>query len=243
VNIIDTTVIAVTLGSLVASLINAAFATGGVYVTLLVSVWVLPISAAIPLQSAFAAGSLAARIHFFWQHIKWSIVVTFVFGCLFGVYFGIQTFATVPESTISMLLGITLLVLIWMPSWKRRLPIRYPFFFVGMVHSYLGALFGVGGVLQPIILRTDLVKFQIIGTLSACLITLDVMKVTGYVSLGFNYLDYIPHIVGASLAGFLGTWIGKRITHRISEQGFRKVFRILISIVSIRLIHMGWTTT
>ncbi len=242
VNIIDTTVIAVTFGSLAASFINAAFATGGVYVTLLVSVWVLPISSAIPLQSAFAAGSLAARIYFFWQHIKWSLVAAFVLGCLFGVYFGIQTFATVSESTISFLLGITLLILIWAPSWKHGMPIKHPFFFVGVVHSYLGALFGVGGVLQPIILRTDLIKLQIVGTLSACMITLDVMKVTGYVSLGFSYFDYIPHIVGATLAGFLGTWIGKRVTHRISEQAFRRVFKILVSLVALRLIYLGWTT-
>jgi uncharacterized membrane protein YfcA len=170
------------------------------------------------------------------------MVVAFVLGCLFGVYFGIQTFATISETTISMLLGIILLILIWMPSLKRTLPIKHPFFYVGVVHSYLGALFGVGGVLQPIILRTNLLKLQIVGTLSACMITLDVMKVTGYVSLGFSYFDYIPHIVGATFAGFLGTWIGKQVTHRISEVAFRRVFKVLVSVVAIRLIYLGWTT-
>jgi len=81
-----------------------------------------------------------------------------------------------------------LLLLIWMPSWKHNLQIKHPFFFVGIAHGYLGTLFGVDGVLPPMILRTDLVKLQIVGTLSACLITLDVMKVTGYVSLGFDAL-------------------------------------------------------
>lgn len=241
-DLIDTTVIAVTLGSLVASFVNAAFATGGVYITLLVSVWVLPISAAIPLQTAFLAGSLVARIFLFWHQINWAIVVTFVLGCLFGVYFGIQTFVAMPETTILILLGLLLLFLIWTPSWNYSFQIKHHFFFVGIAHSYLGALFGVGGVLQPMILRTNLVKLQIVGTLGACFVALDVMKTVGYVSVGFNYFDYIPHIVGATLAGFLGTWIGKRITHRISELVFRRVFKTLISIVAVRLIWLGLTS-
>ncbi|MCI5076948.1 sulfite exporter TauE/SafE family protein [Oricola sp.] len=238
---IDHTLLAITLGSFAASFVNAAFATGGVYIMLLVSVWVLPISAAVPLQSAFAAVSLVARIGYFWQHIQWRIVGLFVFGCLFGVYFGTRAFAELPEATISVLLGCVLLVLIWMPKWKRPLPIRHPFFFIGIAHSFLGALFGVGGVLQPFILRTGLLKLQITGTLAACLIMLDAMKVTGYVSHGFSYFDYVPHIVMASVAGFAGTWTGRHVTHHVSEELFRKLFRILVSLIAVRLIYKGWT--
>lgn len=237
---IDNAVLVITLGSLVASFVNAAFATGGVYIMLLSSIWVLPVSAAIPLQPAFAAASLLARILFFKQHIRWGIAVTFVVGCLFGVYFGARTFVALPDSLISLLLGIVLLVLLWMPKWKRPLPIRHPFFFVGVVHSYLGALFGVGGVLQPMILRTALTKLQITATLAVCLLTLDALKVAGYVGFGFSYTDYVPHIIGATVAGFIGTWLGRRVTHRISEQTFRTAFRVFVSLVALRLIYMGW---
>lgn len=235
----DTALIVITLGSFLASFVNAAFATGGVYIMLLASVSVLPIAAAVPLQSAFAAGSLSARIYYFWQHIHWPIATTFVAGCFLGVYFGTRTFVALPEATLSVLLGIVLLTLIWMPRWKKKFPLRHPFFFVGVVHSFLGALFGVGGVLQPFMLRTDLLKLQITGTLAVCLISLDVMKVTGYVSFGFSYLDYIPHIALATLAGFLGTWVGKRVTHKVSEAGFRRVFRVLVSVIALRLIYNG----
>ena len=238
---IDSAVIVVTLGGLVASFVNAAFATGGVYIVLLTSVSVLPVSAAVPLQSAFCAGSLVARVGFFWHHIVWQIVIVFTLGCLIGVYFGARTFVAMPDSLISLLLGIVLLVLIWAPKLKTSLPIRHPFFFVGIIHSYLGALFGVGGVLQPVILRTDLVKLQITGTLAVCLLALDVMKAAGYTSFGFNYLDYVPHIIGATIAGFIGTWLGKRLAHKVSEQAFRIVFRLLVSLASLRLIYQGLT--
>lgn len=233
---IETTVLVTTLGCFVAAVVNAAFATGGVYIMLLASSSVLPVSVAIPLQSVFATGSLVARLYFFWQHIHWRIVRVFVFGCLFGVYLGTQAFVALPERTLSLLLGIVLLVIIWMPKVHWQSPVKHPFFFIGVIHSYIGAMLGVGGVLQPFVLRTDLLKLQITGTLAACMLTLDIMKATGYISVGFKYLDYIPHIIGATLAGFLGTWIGKRITHLVSEQAFRKVFRVLVSLVAVRLI-------
>jgi len=236
---IDLTLIVVVIGCFVAAIVNAAFATGGVYIMLLASSSVLPISHAIPLQSVFAVGSLTGRIYYFWRYINWKIFYTFVAGCLIGVYAGTLAFSSFPEKILSLLLGIALLILIWGQgiSWKPRF--KYPFFIVGILHSFLGSLFGVGGILQPLVLRTKLLKFEITATLAACMLTLDVFKAAGYVSIGFNYLEYVPHIIGATLAGFVGTWVGKRITHRVSEEMFRRVFRLLVSIVALRLIVKG----
>lgn len=234
----DWAVFVVTLGSFIASFVNAAFATGGVYILLFSSSSVLPLAAAVPLQSAFAAASLIARVALFWQHIEWRIVWMFFLGCLMGVGIGTWTFTALPEQTIALLLGIVLLFLIWMPR-LPAMPLKRPFIFVGIVHSYLGSVFGVGGVLQPLLLRTDLLKLQLTGTLAAAMLSLDVLKVFGYTSFGFNYLDYVPHIVGATIAGFVGTWMGKRVTHRVSETLFRRVFRVLVSIVALRFIYSG----
>jgi uncharacterized membrane protein YfcA len=126
-----------------------------------------------------------------------------------------------------------------MPKFTREVPLKHPFLWVGIIHSYIGTIFGVGGVLQPLMLRTDLLKMQITGTLAACMMALDVMKVFGYASFGFDYTDYVPHIIGATIAGFLGTWIGKRVTHHVSEALFRKVFRVFVTLVALRLIYRG----
>jgi len=237
----DTILVVVTLGSFIASFINAAFATGGIYILLAASTAVLPLTAAIPLQSVFAFGSLIARIGFFWAHIRWAIVAAFSLGALSGVYFGARLLVSLPEATIAIALGLVLLTLVWWPRINWRPPIKHPFIIVGVFLSFLGTLFGVGGVLQPTIMRTELKKLQITGTLAACLIILDVMKITGYVSFGFDYRDYIPHIVLATIAGFAGTWAGKHVTHHVSERAFRHVFKALITVVALRLIYKGWT--
>lgn len=58
-------------------------------------------------------------------------------------------------------------------------------------------------------------------------------------SFGFSYRDYLPHILGATVAGFAGTWLGKWVTHHISETLFRQVFRGLVTVIALRLIYKG----
>ncbi len=230
---------AITIGSFVASFVNAAFATGGIYIILLTSLSVLPVSAAVPLQAVLSAGSLIGRIAYFWQNIQWRIVATFLTGCLIGVFAGANIFIALPDGVIQLLLGIILIFLIWLPKVPRKIPLRHPFFFVGIVHSFLGTVFGVGSILQSIVIRTGLTKLEITGTLAACMLGLDVLKGSSYTGLGFSYLDYFPIIILATLAGFAGTWAGKRVSHRISETAFRRAFRWLITLVALRLIYKG----
>lgn len=262
----------VTVGGLLASFINAAFATGGIYIVLASSSMIFPLAVAIPLQSAFAFASLAARIVYFRPYIYWPVVRLFVFGSVIGVAIGSSVFVALPEATIALLLGAFLLLLIWAPSFygsaartsaSRALVPRTssnnnsadgtadhatrsadavytPIFFpVGVAHSFLGTVFGVGTLLQPTILRSPLTRLQITGTLAACLLIMDVFKLTGYVAHGFDYTRYWPHILCATAAGFVGTVLGKRVTHRVSEQTFRQVFKCIITLVALRLIYRG----
>jgi len=233
--------VVVTVGCFTASFVNAAFATGGIYIILACSTAVFPISVAVPLQSAFAFSSLAARVVYFWSYIYWPVVAAFIFGSAIGVAAGASVFVTMPEAAISLLLSILLLFLVWAPPVNVSMPFNHPFFPVGIAHSFLGTVFGVGALLQPAILRTDLRKLQITATLAACLITMDCFKLTAYVYHGFRYSDYLYHIALATGAGVAGTFAGKRIEHQISENTFRIVFKWLITLVALRLLYRGLT--
>ena len=67
------------------------------------------------------------------------------------------------------------------------------------------------------------------------------MKATGYVSFGFSYADYWPHILAGAIAGITGTLIGKRLGDRIPERQFRLVFRIIVTLAGLRLMAKGVT--
>ena len=236
---IDFSVIVVTLGSLLAAFINAAFATGGVYILLAAGSAVFPMTVAVPLMPLLAFASLASRVFFFWNYIAWRLVLPVFIGSTLGVFLGVNTFVILPESLLSFVIGCLLLTMIWFGSFKLPTGSSRIFVLVGALHAFVATIFGVGAFLQPAILRTELVKMQITGTLAACMLLMDIFKIVGFSSLGFNYIQFLPHIIGATLAGFFGTWAGKRATKKISEILFRKVFKWLVTLIALRLVFKG----
>ena len=234
-------VLVISVGCFVAALVNAAVATGGVYIMLAASSAVLPLAAAIPLQSALGAPSLAARIVSFWQDINWPIFLMFAPAAAVGVLVGAQIFVSLDEGVIALLLGALLLALVWLVPQGVALNLPRQFLYVGGLHGCFGTIFGVGLFLQPAILRTGLNRQQITGTLAVCLLGLEAMKATGYVSFGFSYADYWPHILAGAIAGITGTLIGKRLGDRIPERQFRLVFRIIVTLAGLRLMAKGVT--
>ena len=234
-------VLVISVGCFVAALVNAAVATGGVYIMLAASSAVLPLPAAIPMQSALGAPSLAARIVSFWQDINWPIFLMFAPAAAVGVLVGAQIFVSLDEGVIALLLGALLLALVWLVPHGVALNLPRQFLYVGGLHGCFGTIFGVGLFLQPAILRTGLNRQQITGTLAVCLLGLEAMKATGYVSFGFSYADYWPHILAGAIAGITGTLIGKRLGDRIPERQFRLVFRIIVTLAGLRLMAKGVT--
>lgn len=234
-------ILVISLGCFVAALVNAAVATGGVYIMLAASSAVLPLAAAIPMQSALAALSLIARIMSFRRDINWPIFLMFAPAAAIGVVVGAQIFVSLDEGVMALLLGVLLLALVWLVPKGVELNLPRQFLYVGGLHGCFGTIFGVGLFLQPAILRTGLNRQQITGTLAVCLLCLETMKATGYVSFGFSYADYWPHILAGAIAGIAGTLMGKRLGDKIPERHFRMVFRTLVTLAGLRLIAKGVT--
>jgi uncharacterized membrane protein YfcA len=232
-------ILVISVGCFVAALVNAAVATGGVYIMLAASSAVLPLAAAIPMQSALGAPSLVARMVTFRRHVNWPIFLMFAPAAAVGVVVGARIFVSLDEGAIALLLGGLLLALVWLVPRGIRLSLPRQFLYVGGLHGCFGTIFGVGLFLQPAILRTGLNRQQITATLAVCLLGLEVMKATGYVSFGFSYAEYWPHILAGAVAGVAGTMMGRRLGDNISEQRFRMVFRLLVTLAGLRLLAKG----
>jgi len=226
-------------GCFVASAVNAAFATGGVHITLAASSAVLPLSAAIPMQVVLNAPSLIARIVTFRQHIHWPVFLMFVPTAALGVLVGARVFVSLDEGVIAFCLGTMLLALVWLVPQGIDLKTPRRFGLVGVLHGFFSTIFGVGLFLQPAILRTDLMRLQITATLAACLLALEAMKAGGYAGFGFGYADYWRHIGAGAAASILGNMVGQRLGAHVSEAQFRLVFRVLVTLVGLRLVLKG----
>ena len=235
----DTTALIIIAGSFVASIFNAAFSAGGALIILAITSTVLPVQAIVPIHSTLLIGSTLTRVMFFWEYIDWKIVLPFLIGALLGAFIGARIYIELPESVVALAIGGVMLIAIWLPSVSWRPRLRHPWAIVGFIHSLLSTLFAYGAVMHAVILHTGLNRRQIVGTLGGCLSGMSLFKIVGYASFGFDYSPYYHVIAAAVTVSLIGTAIGKMIVDKLSEQKFRMIFRVLVTVTALRLLYVG----
>ena len=100
-------------------------------------------------------------------------------------------------------------------------------------------MFAYGALLHSVILHTDLKRQQVVGTMAGGLTGMGVFKIFGYVYYGFDYTPYLLTIAAAVAVSFLGTAAGKQLGNYLSEDKFRLIYRVLITITALRLLYVG----
>jgi uncharacterized membrane protein YfcA len=215
------------------------FSAGGALIILAITSTVLPIQAIVPIHSTLLIGSTATRVLFFWEHIDWRIAGPFLVGSLFGALIGARIYIELPEALIATAISVLMLVAMWLPKINWRPRIRHPWVIVGFIHTLISTLFAYGALLHSIILHTDLKRQQVVGTMAGGLTGMGVFKIAGYVFYGFDYSPYLVTIAAAVGVSFLGTAVGKKLGSRLSEEKFRLIYRVLITITALRLLYVG----
>ena len=215
------------------------FSAGGALIILAITSTVLPIQAIVPIHATLLIGSTATRVLFFWEHIDWRIAGPFLVGSLFGALIGARVYIELPEALIATAISSLMLVALWLPKVTWRPRIRHPWVIVGFIHTFISTLFAYGALLHSIILHTDLKRQQVVGTMAGGLTGMGVFKIAGYVFYGFDYSPYLVTIAAAVAVSFLGTAVGKKLGSRLSEDKFRLIYRVLITITALRLLYVG----
>ena len=226
--------------SFIASAISGAFAIGGGFLMLAVIAAFLPVTFVVPMHSVLMLGTSIGRWWFFWPFIQWRIVIPFVLGCMIGAPLGARVYLTLPEMVIALVVGIFMLGAVWCPPVPWRIPLRHPYFVVGIVHAFLSAMFSFGGVMQPLIMRTQLDKMQVIATLAVSLLFMNLAKIGGYVMFGFDFRPYLLLIGLAAMAGVAGAGVGRHLAERVPEEKFRLVFKAIMTVLAMRLLYRAW---
>ena len=234
----DQVTVVVVAGCFAAAFANAAFAVGGAQIILATTSAVLPIAVAVPIHSALLLGSTGSRAVLFRHSVEWPIVLPFLAGAAAGAWLGSRLFFTLPEMVIGLAVGIVMLLALWLPAIRWRPPVRIPrpWLVVGLVHATLSTMFAFGAILQSLILHTGLDRHRINGTLGAALLGMGLFKIGGYALHGFDFGPYVALIAIGLVAGIAGTWLGKQLIDYLPETVFRLVFRLIITVLALRLI-------
>jgi uncharacterized membrane protein YfcA len=235
----DSGLYVIVLGGFLAAVSNAAFSTGGAMIVLAVTSTVLPVSAIVPIHSTLLIGSTVSRAVAFRQHVNWRIAGPFLAGSIVAVAIGSRIYFELPTSFVGAAIAVLMLVAIWLPAVSWRPQLRHPWIVVGFLHSLLSTLFAYGALLHAIILHTSLERRAVVGTMAVALTGMSAFKIAGYALNGFDYRPYLALILITAVAAMFGTWVGKRINDRVSENAFRLVFRVLVTVTAIRLLYLN----
>jgi len=225
--------------SFVAALVSASLSIGGGYVLFGATTLLYPLSSAIALQPVLSYASLLSRSFAFRDAISWRIVRPFTIGSLAGVALGLVVYHMILERGLALAVGVTMLALAWT---RPAIPAAHTgkaFAAVGSAHALAGTVLGLGSVLQPVLLNSGIDRRALVGTFATCLLALEAIRLVGYASTGFSYAPFLWAVVIATVAGIVGTWVGKALIGHMPERMFRWILRLLISALALRLVALG----
>ena len=138
------------------------------------------------------------------------------------------------------MLGVSILVLAWIPQIARIGPERGRFVFVGFLITFLGMFISATGTLLGTFtaaVAPD--RRNHIATVGVLMCIVHVAKLVAFGILGVGFGSYAPLIAAMIATSFIGTWLGKIVLDRIPERLFRMSFQIILTVLAVRLIWIA----
>ena len=94
----------------------------------------------------------------------------------------------------------------------------------------------IAPVLGAIIVRRDLKKEQIVGTLGFFGLIGNLLKIAGFTLVGFSFADYWLLLATMVPAAILGARVGRAFLSKLDERVFLKCFRFMLGALALKLI-------
>ena len=220
------------------SAISAAIGIGGglTFITVLASV--APASAVIPIHGVVQLGSNFGRATVQRAYINWPITSYFILGSIIGIAIGGNLALQMPDNLLKFLLAIFILYSIWGPSRFSIQKIGTKMLAVsGLISAFLTMFIGATGPFVISVLAPALQdRRALLGTHAVCMVMQHSLKILVFGFLGFSYIAWIPVLFAMIISGYFGTLIGSHITNWLPEEAFRKILRIILTILATNLL-------
>lgn len=237
-------ILLLTLGSFASWLIST-IAGGGTPIIMIPLIGFFLGSAAIaPVITTVMLCGHPQRLWLYWKYIDWKIMGWYLPGAMVGAALGAIAYTRIQLEWLPILLAVFLIISTISYSWSEnslKLAFTvYPWYFLpsGFVFAFLSGLIGsTGPLLNPLYINYGLLKEDLIGTKSAHLLVIHIIKIITYGIYGALNPTYLGYGLLMGLAAFPGNWLGRKLLTRISEQNFQK---LLVRFVVLTSLFIFW---
>lgn len=202
------------------------------------------------ITALYHLASNLSKIGFFRKGIDKSLILYMGIPAVVLVSAGAWISRWVDPESLSMVLGFFLLVFSLVFLIRRDLKVKPDgknALIGGALSGFLAGILGTGGAVRGAVMTTyNLSKERFIATSAVIDLAVDVSRTLVYANNGYihkNDLYLVPFLIVVSV---VGTFIGKKILQRITQQQFRKfVLFLLLLIGLVTLVYhipgvMGW---
>lgn len=229
-----------TIAAFFTSALTAVVGAGGGTALIAIMLQVLSPAAAIPIHGAVQLASNTTRVWLLWQHMAWPIIIRFAALMPLGVALGLWLFQGLPTAAIQALIGCFVLITLASRQLKalenKDLPL-WAYVPVGFVTGILNMIVGViAPVLGVLVVRKDLAKEQVVGTLGFFGFIGNLLKIAGFTLVGFSFAERWLTIACMVPAAILGTRAGRRLLSGLDETYFKIGFRVMLVVLAGKLI-------
>lgn len=225
------------------SLMTATLGIGGGVLLLLVMAQLVPVAALIPVHGLVQLGSNGNRALMTRRHIDWSLSGRFLLGALFGAGLASWVVVQLPLELIQLAVGGFILWMIWgpRPVVKTLTPLKT--LLAGGLTTFFSMFVGATGPLvAAFVHRHSHDKMQTVATFAATMTGQHLLKGLVFSVVGFSFGEWLPLIAAMILSGMLGTWVGLNLLHRVSSVWFNRLFRIVVTLLALRLLWQAGET-
>ena len=217
--------------------INSAFALGGGVFLIATMPGQIPLNAVVPLHGLSILSNNILRSALDWRSINWVIMAKIAVGSVFGVLAGVQVLPYLPTEHLPLILGITILVLTWIPHFSISTLIPGAFILCGFLQTFTAMLIGsTGPLVMVFFINRGMNRNELVANTAMVAVIADVIKIFGFLYIGFPYADYLPEIVVLMSGMALGAILGKLVRGRLPARFFATGLKLLISALAVQML-------
>lgn len=229
------------VASFFTSALTAAFGVGGGVAMLALMGLFLPVAALIPVHGAVQLGSNTGRAWHQRAHIRAEIALPFILGSLAGAAAGAFFVVQLPDALLKLILGLFIIVVTWasIPGFDRlgRAGITIGSAVTAVITMFVGATGPLLASFFSKMLPND--RKALIATHAAGMTVQHLLKIVVFGLAGFAFASWLPLIAAMVGSGYLGTVYGTRLLANLSEESFRRWFRIGLTILALEMLRQG----
>lgn len=213
---------------------------GTVLIAVLYAIGLTP-AVAVPLHAAVQLVSNGTRTFAYMRDVEWRAAGWFLLAAVPAPFLVAGFVAQANVDVIRLLLAVMILISI-APSGATgpRLSKRGAYLLAGLLTGSLGMFVGATGLfVGRLFLRPEWDKKTVVGTLALCQTLGHLLKILAFATVGFGVFER-PELLWPLVASVIvGTFLGRWLHDRVSENAFRRAFRWILVILALKLAVDG----